>query len=145
MLGVSAYGPKNPKMRSQARRFLTWCDKNHVDPLLYIEDRLLAAKNFKKPFPMLGRMASAEALKQHREHGLARAQGARRSHDLPVEDTARSEKKLRPHQERFKSFYAEGKTDLCALYQQYTGGFNPMSAWCKRCPSQTSCIDFGSP
>lgn len=106
---------------------------------------MILSRDHKKPFPFLGRMASTVSLEQHHAHGKARAQGARRATPLPVVDTLRSEKRIRPQQERFKSFYAEGKTELCARYQQYTGGFNPMSQWCAKCPTQTSCIDLGSP
>lgn len=143
MLGIWTRGPKNPKMRRQAKGYLTWCRNNGVDPLLFIEDRMILSRDPRHPFPPLGRLPSRVSLEQHLGHGLARAQGNRRvGAVLPVIQT--SEKRIRPHQEKFKSFYAEGKSELCARYQQYTGGFNPMSRWCGQCTVQASCIDLGS-
>lgn len=141
--GVTVRGPKHPMQRKQAKRYLQWCMKHEVDPLLYLEDVALRVKAGKIPFPPIGRLPSKAGLEGHRTIGLNRVYAKRSEKNIQVVDTRIRERKIRIHQERFKSFYADGKHELCARYPEHSGGFNPMSPWCAKCTATTSCITQG--
>ncbi len=135
-------GPSNPIQRKQGKRYLTWCAKNSIDPVLFMEDRAAHAKATKQPIPLLAKLCSTGALESHRTFGAAKTVTAMLDRTVVELDTRRKGK-LKIHQEKFKSYYAHGKEELCARYQEHTGGFAKASYWCGRCSVTASCIDLG--
>lgn len=139
--GIRARGPRSAVQRRQAARYLHWCQKHGADPQLYLDDRAAQARRERAPLPPIGRLPSQAALESHREFGAGRALATRADAELEVVDcTGPAPRRLRPHQERFKSFYAGGREALCARYPEHSGGYTKQSRWCRACPQTVSCI-----
>jgi len=144
-LGMPAVrGPRHPMQRKQAGKFLRWCEKHGVDPLVYLADRSAEAKRSGKSLPPIGSLGTTAALVVHREVGAARVVTAKADAEIKEADPRATSRALRPHQERFKSFYVGTATEeTCARLSQHSGGYNPLSDFCKRCGVTVSCIRWG--
>jgi hypothetical protein len=135
----------NPKLRAQAKRFLAWCEKNGLsEPKLFLDAHCeyhLKAHGRVQPMAFL---PSKKALEQWERWagGVALRQRSDQTLNATLENQGPAEKKIRPHQEKFKSHYV-GREALCASYQEHTGGFNLQSRYCRACPAQSSCIASG--
>ena len=134
----------NVKLRNQARRYLKWCEKHDVDPMLFLDAQHSYRISIGSKVLDLGFLPSKRAL----EHWRRWAEGAQLrqvTDDRLTQALARRPpefRKVRPHQEQFKSRYT-GRESLCAIYQEHTGGFNQESRYCRACPAQASCIESG--
>lgn len=145
LLGMPAIrGPRHPVQRKQADKFLRWCAKYSVDPLLYLEDRTAEAKRTGKPLPPIGFLGTGVPLAVHRAVGAARVETAKVDAAIVEVDGRTVLRQVRPHQERFKSFYSgTDAEETCARLSQHSGGYNPVSDFCKRCTVTVSCIRWG--
>ena len=145
LLGMPAIrGPRHPMQRKQATKFLRWCEKHGVDPLLYLADRSAEAKRSGNPLPPIGSLGTVGSLAVHRSVGAARVETAKVDALIVEVDGRTVLRQVRPHQERFKSFYSGTEAEeTCARLSQHSGGYNPVSDFCKRCTVTVSCIRWG--
>jgi hypothetical protein len=101
--------PYNPKLRAQALRFLRWCEQNGIeDPKLYVDAQCEFFLQKTGRVQHLAFMPSQKALENWKRwvEGFALQKRAdQRLNETLQSPSAPTEKKIRPHQEKFKSYY----------------------------------------
>lgn len=149
MKGTKFVRPTTNKVyRETAKAYLRWCKAYRINAVMFLDAQLEYFVMRHRLVPSLLRLRSKKMLAQWHEWVREKTEGkaARVRSDARLSDememSAPAERKLRPVQEKFKSFYV-GREGLCAVYQEHTGGFNPESRYCKRCTAQASCIENG--
>jgi hypothetical protein len=131
---------RNVNAVRMAARFLTWCRSNSIDPKLYVRGTLEWCAKVNRKFVPIGFMVgkkAAERWELFAKNNAIEDDHVRELHaeaDQPV--AARLS--LRPHREKFKSFYV-GREELCLRFREHSGGFHPQSEFCQRCPVAPSC------
>ena len=127
----------NEKTSKNAQQYLTWCENHSVPPIEFLR---AVIQGTGKVFA-LGRTGNTGSLKMWDDF-LRSRQAAKRGTQILVTREARHIRnrfKIRPAQEKFKSRHVNGKEDLCMVQAQYSGGWNPNSGYCQRCPHQVGC------
>ena len=138
--GVPLYGLGLDKNIRSSERYLKWCEKNDVEPVLYLKSYVDWSTRAGRDFPKLGFLRSKRGLEIWQRFAEGHALAGRADERLTKEMEQRPQPaiKIRPWQERFKSFYV-GNRGMCARYVQHTGGYNPESAHCDGCTEVASC------
>lgn len=129
---------RNKKMRAEAFRFLTWAKEHRIDWPHYLEGQSDYYRRLGRRLPPFRMLIRSNP--ELRDAIVRRGIVIEAEQKIPVVTTVT--RKLRPATERFKSFYV-GREELCARYQRDSGGYNPKSKWCARCPVKSSCIELG--
>lgn len=119
----------NKHTKKGAVKLIGWCKQNNLDPINYVT---VIAPMFKTLFPLhsLGNKKGYMCYMQH-----YRIREDTYQHERMV---SKSEVKLRPAQEKFKSHYLHDQS-LCLAQRQFNGGFNKASSYCRNCSYWHQC------
>lgn len=119
----------SPKTRENVWRLINWCGERNIDPVDYVQ---VVSSLFQVLFP-LGRLGNKRCYACYMAHYQDRE-----DHQQHQNITLKSEPKIRPSQEKFKSRYGSNPY-LCLVQRQYTGGFNNRSSHCQQCMYRWQC------
>lgn len=126
-----------------AASFLRWCKAEGVEqPLLFMWLRfrvVRAGRKHASARPSLQNMASPALLKkyfaiverQQFECGMKKQFDTQ--HERSLVSVASGNEAVR------RDYVVSGRTDLCEVQQNLSGGYHPFSKWCPACPHAVSC------
>jgi hypothetical protein len=144
--GLKSSGRSGPKLLSQAEQYEQWCSKHAVDPLVFLQSRFAA---FPPPkYPGLGVMCSDIALERFRKFREGRQLQAnqytrlKKNMDSPATMILRAlEAAPTIRQEALRAHYRLlDNMSLCMVESGLTGGYDPRSKECPKCPIKHDCL-----
>jgi hypothetical protein len=127
--------PTRPDDLHTAREYLSWCRQHSVDPLLLMD--MLSATVGPNRLPWFSRMRQDKFIVPAQYKQASDAAAARTTE--PFVQAVRELKLFQRGHEQVRGRYvSEGRQALC-LTNTFSGGYDPRSEFCPRCPHADAC------
>lgn len=128
-----------------AGEFIVWCREQEIeDPIAFLRWRLERAEHAGHPISIKALRSPAFA-ERWREWGEgislddAKAKKLLRQAGSALEQNVKTLRILTPGMEAAKHPYAAGRSEMCLVETELTGGFHPASRYCPTCPVAVRC------
>ena len=125
-------------------RFLQWCREKKVDPERFMRFRF---EQIAKPIGIAS-LRSEKSLAAFREWGDDESVATQHGEQLTARAFTADEDRIvalsyppSRAQERLRADYlAQGQVEACRVERRFTGGYDPRSQHCPRCPGKHLCL-----